>query len=248
MKTMPELTDLRLRASRVELPDSRHLHGLACAFFEGAEDPHHGPKPFAASARVPESDRAGGRLLVRFGWLRDDPPQTAPSSIGEVQLGNRRYVIEHVHTHKQSFAELSAGPPAISATLTFRSPTYFSSSGADVRVPDPRLIVGSYRRRWNAALPEGSPLMIDEDLWQRLRQSLDLEAFDLRTAAMNSGYNRRVYGFVGSATLRLHAGPPREVRVVFAALLRFATYAGTGAQTTHGFGATDGCVPASDRG
>ena len=38
--------------------------------------------------------------------------------------------------------------------------------------------------------------------------------------------------------MRLESGVPEQVRVAFGALARFAEYCGTGAQVTHGFGAT----------
>jgi CRISPR/Cas system endoribonuclease Cas6 (RAMP superfamily) len=41
-----------------------------------------------------------------------------------------------------------------------------------------------------------------------------------------------------TATLRLETGAPPPVRHAFGALACFAEYCGTGAQVTHGFGAT----------
>jgi CRISPR/Cas system endoribonuclease Cas6 (RAMP superfamily) len=45
-------------------------------------------------------------------------------------------------------------------------------------------------------------------------------------------------GFAGTAALRLPGTAPAAARRVFGTLVRFANYCGTGAQTTHGFGAT----------
>lgn len=248
---MPTVVTLRVRSSGMRLPETRHLHGLACALFERPEDDHSAMKLFSAwpAARAGDSrDSRGSCLRLRFGWLHDEPPPAIPSTGGSVRLGNTRCVVEEVTEQKDSFGALAAGPPALSGTLSFHSPTYFSSNGEDVRSPDPRLIVGSYRRRWNAAVPGSAPWVVDDDLWQRLSRSLCLTTFDLRTAGMESGHDRLGRGFIGTASLRLRPAVSNDLRAVFAALMRFATYSGTGAQTTHGFGATVSRVPADDHG
>jgi CRISPR/Cas system endoribonuclease Cas6 (RAMP superfamily) len=105
-------------------------------------------------------------------------------------------------------------------------------------MPDPRLVVGSWRRRWNASLPEGDALWISDEAWQEAHRLVGLAAFDLRTEARDSGYGRLRAGFAGSVTLRAARGAPAAVRGMLATLARFAEYSGTGAQVTHGFGAT----------
>jgi len=125
-----------------------------------------------------------------------------------------------------------------SITASFRSPTYFSQNGTDVVVPDPRLIAGSWRRRWNSSLPEGDLLVIGDDAWRETLQALRLATFDLRTETRDSGHGRDRTGFTGSATLRLTRDAPAVAGMVLGTLARFAEYCGTGAQTTHGFGAT----------
>ncbi|MCD0448609.1 CRISPR system precrRNA processing endoribonuclease RAMP protein Cas6 [Actinocorallia sp. API 0066] len=54
-----------------------------------------------------------------------------------------------------------------------------------------------------------------------------------------AGYGHPATGFVGSAVLGSRPGTPPRVRAALAALARFAVCSGTGARTTHGFGATD---------
>lgn len=108
----------------------------------------------------------------------------------------------------------------------------------DTVVPDPRLIAGSWRRRWNASLPDGDPLAIGDEEWSATHRLLALAAFDLRTENRDTGHGRERAGFTGTATLRLARGAPEAVRKIFGTLVRFAEYCGTGAQTTHGFGAT----------
>jgi CRISPR-associated endoribonuclease Cas6 len=122
--------------------------------------------------------------------------------------------------------------------VTFRSPTYFSQNGSDVVVPDPRLITGSWRRRWNASLPEGDSLAIDEQTWRGVLRTIRIAEFNLKTERRDSGRGREQAGFTGEATLRVANDAPAMARGVFGTLVRFAEFCGTGAQTTHGFGAT----------
>jgi CRISPR/Cas system endoribonuclease Cas6 (RAMP superfamily) len=135
-------------------------------------------------------------------------------------------------------ARLAAGPLLGNITVTFASPTFFSQNGADSVIPDPRLVAGSWRRRWNMSLPSGDPLAIDDDAWRTTHKALILAGYDLRTQDVDAGHGRERSGFTGVATLRLARNAPPAARAVFGTLARFAGYCGTGAQTTHGFGAT----------
>lgn len=142
-------------------------------------------------------------------------------------------------------ARLAEGQALGSATVTFGSPTYFSQNGTDVTVPDPRLIAGSWRRRWNASLSDGDPLAVDDEAWKQTQRLLRLGAFDLRTVARDTGHGRDRLGFTGTATQWLPRNAPVRARKIFGTLVRFSGYSGTGVQTTHGFGATSLAVPGS---
>jgi CRISPR-associated endoribonuclease Cas6 len=146
-----------------------------------------------------------------------------------------------------SHAELADGPPAAAAELTFWSPVYFSHSGASVVVPQPWLIAGSWRKRWNASLP-GDDLAIGDDHWQEISHLIQLTDFSLRTGSRDTGHGRHQKGFTGNATLRLDREAGDDARCAFGALARFAEFCGTGAQATHGFGATSATVIASGPG
>jgi CRISPR-associated endoribonuclease Cas6 len=117
------------------------------------------------------------------------------------------------------------------------SPAYFSQNGAHVTDADPRLIAGSWRRRWNASLPPGSALTVGPQLWRDIHLALHVTGSGLHIKTGDTGYRPQA-GLVGTATLRLEAGASPEVRRAFGTLARFAAYCGTGAQVTHGFGAT----------
>jgi len=170
--------------------------------------------------------------------LRARLPQTVLAAYGKLRLGHVTCAVTDVAYRPATHLELASGPPLAAIRLTFRSPTYFSQNGTDVVVPEPRLIVGSWRRRWNASLPEGDPLGIDDDAWREIHHALRMTAFDLRTKRMDSGRGHNRAGFTGSATLGLDKNTPLTVHSLFGALARFAEFCGTGAQTTHGFGAT----------
>ena len=135
-------------------------------------------------------------------------------------------------------ARMAARPAVSSVTVTFGSPTYFSQNGVGVVIPDPRRIVGSWRRNWNSSLPDAGPLSIGEDTWREMHPAIHLAEFDLRTESRDSGYGRDRAGFTGSAVLRLGRNAPASARAILGTLARFAEYCGTGAQTTHGFGTT----------
>ena len=237
---MPAVIELRLRANWPLQATTRQLHGLVCAVFEGqhAHD-HAGPeKAFTVWPLIPGSGGPDPDWLLRTAWLRPGLPQTVLASYGKLRVGHVTCTVTDVAYRPTAHAELAAGPPVGSAQLRFLSPTYFAQNGSDVVLPDPRLIVGSWRRRWNASLPEGDPLAISDDAWRELQTAIRLAEFDLRTERRDSGRGRDRAGFTGSITLRLPKDAPQTVRARFGTLARFAEFSGTGAQTTHGFGAT----------
>lgn len=65
-----------------------------------------------------------------------------------------------------SHAALAAGPPVTEVTVELGSPTFFSRGGADLLLPDPRLMADSWQRKWNASLPAGDELLINDDTWR----------------------------------------------------------------------------------
>src|SRR6266508_3563993 len=246
---MPVALTLRLRPSRPWRPDTKQVHGLASALFlKGSADHDAQEKRFAIWPVAADPDDPYVGLVLRCAWLRDALPPSDIERTGRLRLGSVPCDLVSVDRQTASYAELAASRPQDQATLTFWSPTYFSRNGGDVVLPDPRLIVGSHRRRWNHAQDPGSVLLIDDDLWQRLHRALRLSAFDLKTMEMDSGRGHPQTGFVGTVTLRVEPGTPTDVRVTFRTLVRFASYAGTGAQTTHGFGATTSDLDGAGRG
>jgi hypothetical protein len=236
---MPTLIEMRLKATWAVRPDTRQLHGLACALFEGESAGHLGQdKPFTVWPLSPAPGGAPDEWTWRAAWLPDGLPPESALAADHLRVGHVACVVTETTQRRVTHAQLAARPSLESTAVMFGSPTYFSQNGTDVLLPDPRLIVGSWRRRWNASLPDGDPLTVGDDAWQGTHRALQLAAFDLRTERRDSGRGHDRTGFTGSVTLRLSRGAPVAASAVLGKLACFAEYCGTGAQTTHGFGAT----------
>jgi CRISPR-associated endoribonuclease Cas6 len=246
---MPAIIELRLRPDRAVgsfRPATRQLHGLACALFEGVYSADHvgQEKPFSVWPLAPVADG----WLLRAAWLTAGFPQTVLAACGEVRLGPLACTVTDLAIRPASHAELAAGPAATAAEVTLCSPTCFSQNGAHVVVPDPRLIAGSWRRRWNTSLlPEDGDLLISDGQWSEVRNALTLAGYDLHTEPMDTGHGKTRVGFAGTLTLRLDRSAPPGTDRILGSLARFAEFSGTGAQTTHGFGATSVALPISNR-
>ena len=234
---MPTLIKMRLKATWPIRPDTKQLHGLACALFEGAVDGHQGGhKPFAVWPLCPCGPP--GEWVWRAAWLPDSAPPARAVTADVLRVGHVACSAVESSQRRVTHAQLAGGAPLTVAAVTFGSPTYFSQNGADTVIPDPRLIVGSWRRRWNASLSAGDPLAIGDEEWTAAHRLLALASYELRTERRDTGHGRDRPGRPGTATLRLARGAPAAARRMFGMLARFAMYCGTGAQTTHGFGAT----------
>jgi CRISPR-associated endoribonuclease Cas6 len=242
---MPAVIELRLcpdsaLPARFE-PTTRQLHGLACTLFEGTGTDHGNQEK---AWTVWPLRRDGDGWLLRAAWLRPGFPQQVLAGCGQVRLGPIDCKVTDIAFRPITHDELADVPPVDGVRLTLFSPAYFSQSGQYVSDPDVRLIAGSWRRRWNASLPPDSGLFVDAELWRDIHLALHITGDGLQREIRDTGYRapsgtwRQQEGLTGTATLRLESGAPAEVRKAFAALARFAEYCGTGAQVTHGFGAT----------
>lgn len=245
----------------------RHLHGLACAVFEGDQAPvahDDQAKPFVVQPLHVRHDK---RVVWPVRWLRDDLeiPHLASMVAGrpiDGRLGSTAVTLRCAGVDHVPFVELSETPNAVAARLSFLSPTWFSSRGKDLPLPDPWVMVHALARRWNSAAPE--ELHIADDAVKALAGSLMVTAVDIETVRTTDvagvsldelgrpeevllrepedrhRHPRDRTGFVGVVELAIDrdgAGVP-ERRRDFARLLRFGEIAGIGARTTHGCGAT----------
>lgn len=236
---MPTLIEMRLKATWAVQPDARKVHGLACVLFEDPGSEHTGQeKPFSVSPLRTAPGGSPDEWLWRAAWLPDSAAPSRVLAADSVRIGHTGCsVVDSTH-RRVSHAVLASGPPMASATVSFGSPVFFSQNGTDVVVPEPRLIAGSWRRRWNASLPCGDSLAIDDEEWRDAHRVLGLAGFDLCTSSRDAGHGRERVGFIGTVTLRLARSAPYAARKILGTLARFAEFCGTGAQTTHGFGAT----------
>ena len=239
---MPTVILLRLQANWTARPNTRTLHGLASTLFEGAPAPDGAgyaalDKPWAVAPMA--AGETDDEWLWRASWLPDAPAPASALAADTILLGRTSCVVLESTFRRFPHATLAAGPSVSEVTVEFASPTFFRGDDADILLPDPRLIADSWQRKWNASLPPGSELCIDDGAWLEIRRFLSLMDFDLHTVGRDSGYGRPgECGFTGMATLRLARGAPATAWTTLGALSRFAEYCGTGAQTTHGFGAT----------
>jgi CRISPR-associated endoribonuclease Cas6 len=156
----------------------------------------------------------------------------------QIRVGHTSCLVAESTRRRVIHASLASGAATGEATVSFGSPVFFSQNGTDVLLPDPRLIAGSWRRRWNASLPPGDALVIGDNEWKESHLLLGLGEFDLRTSARDAGHGRDRAGFTGTATLRLARTAPLAARQILGTLARFTEFCGTGAQTTHSFGVT----------
>lgn len=226
---MPTLLTLRLAEPETP-PYPVHLHAAACRLLEPPGVDHTAQrKPFTVGAPVAED----GTVTWRLGWLPDlELPAAWPPE--ELRLGGSSCRVIDARTRHQPFAALAASRPVTRGLVRFLTPTYFSRNGRDVPLPDPVLVMRSLAQRWNVFAPTG--LDLDDTQCKALLSAVLLTNTDVHTVRVQVGRDSWQTGFIGDAELALtHTATP-HVGAVFAALLRFATIAGIGAQTTYGFG------------
>lgn len=241
---MPALIDLSLKASWTVRPDTRQLHGLACALFEDDETHHLGPgRPFAVWPLTAASCGSDHDWEWRAAWLPAAHPPAAALAPARLRIGHVTCLVTQGRHRIVSHSQLAAGPAMRAVRVEFRSPAYFAQNGSSTVMPDPRLVTGSWRRRWNSSLPGGDPLSIDDDVWRDTHRALSLAEFELRTERRGTGHDRAQTGMTGFLILRLARNTPAKCANVLGTLARFAEFSGTGAQTTHGFGATLTAAP-----
>lgn len=236
---MPIVIELRLKASWQVRPNARQVHGLACALFEDHDSDHFGhDKPFSVWPATPAPEDSAHDWEWRAAWLPAGLPPATALAPSQLRLGHVACTVTEARHRNVPHAQLATGPSVQAVTVKFCSPTYFSQNSRDVVLPDPRLILGSWRRRWNTSVPDTDALEIDEETWHRTHRAIRLAEFDLKTERSDSGHGTERIGFTGSAILQTDRAAPSSARAILGTLARFAEFCGTGAQTTHGFGAT----------
>ncbi|GGJ78816.1 CRISPR system precrRNA processing endoribonuclease RAMP protein Cas6 [Deinococcus aquiradiocola] len=168
--------------------------------------------------------------LLRDATLPGLPLPLPTSASGEARLAGR-VVGQSI---SQFTYDTLLGGTASEAHLTFLTPTALRSGERTLGEPRPTLIYHGLLRRWNAFAPRP----FGREVWANLTDDLRLRADTTRPVMLDvPGARRR-------ASLRAFTGRT-EVTVArersgeaLAALSRLAPFAGTGAKTMYGLGAT----------
>lgn len=227
---MPALLDLELAVPANTTVYPARLHGAACAMFEGSSTSHTAAhKPFSVGPLI---EAGTGCTQWRVGWLAATEPPPIPQIVA---FGENRCVVRPTQPRHASFAELLSGPALRHVELQFLSPTFFARKGRDLPLPDPVLMMRSLATRWDVHAPP--ELVLPADVLTRLLDSVYLQDVAIESRHAKVSVTMWQTGFIGAAQLGLTRAGNNVTAQVFTALVRFAEFAGVGAQTTHGFGA-----------
>ncbi|WP_017580423.1 CRISPR system precrRNA processing endoribonuclease RAMP protein Cas6 [Nocardiopsis valliformis] len=201
-----------------------HLHALACALLESSSDDHTAQaKPFTASL--------AGRQLT-LSWLNEPTePDLGERIINPVRLGPHTATASLAEQRFEAYARMAAAPPAHKVAVSFLTATYVNQAGNQLPLPVPELLLGGLTRRWETFSPQPLPASAVTEVVE----SAHVSRHSIRTLAAGSGPSQRT-GFVGNAVFGLPTRASRQAQRAFAALWLFASFAGVGAQTTHGLG------------
>lgn len=127
-----------------------------------------------------------------------------------------------------------AAAPEERLTLRFTSPTVFRNKGGDRTAPEPRLVFGSYLRRWRALAGFSFPGV------GQLTDAAAAEAITLADADLTPHTivlrGAQHTAFSGTAAYTISADPPLQRAI--AALAAYAAWCATGARTAYGLGQT----------
>lgn len=190
-------------------------------------------------------DRARQAAVWRLGCLTD----AAAAAFAEALAGKTRLALAKrddalllgapVETCESSYRALAdaiftdARRP-LGCDLRVRTPAAFKRQGAFVNVPERFLLFQNLLARWNAFTDAAR--IEEPDLARHLADACRMTAYALSTQRF-SVEGKAVTGFCGTMRLRFR-GNDMTCRLA-ALLLRFAAFAGVGAKTAMGMGATD---------
>jgi CRISPR-associated endoribonuclease Cas6 len=247
---VPSLTVIRLApVEGAPTPvDPALLHGLLFGWLHGrapalAAAAHDAPvRPFALSPL-----RHGERTATLRVTALDDS-LTAPlrERLAELRgadvplaLGGREWRLlpaEPEDEREETCDQIGdAIDPTAPLEMEFTSPTAFARHRTLYPLPDPALMIASWRRRWNAF----APTPVAEDRVALAEALVTFRRHRLRTETITIE-GRAMIGFVGEVALRL----PDRLRVAedvlrdLGTLARYAEYCGTGVRTAMGMGQT----------
>lgn len=117
--------------------------------------------------------------------------------------------------------------------IEFLSPTSFRRKGRQYLFPEPRLVFGSWLRRWNTL---GAP-PVDEDFLDRIAEDVFVARYELATALIPFD-KYKIAGFRGSITYEASKSFTDDELRTLNTLADFSFFSGTGYKTTMGLGET----------
>jgi CRISPR-associated endoribonuclease Cas6 len=170
-------------------------------------------------------------------WLRtwySDHPET-------INLYNGNFAIAQIAINQPATTYNNlwsdSTNPESRFTLAFQTPTCFRSKNHHLPLPFPANIFHSYLRRWNDFAPEAFP---QEEFLAWIEKVVYITNYDInctKVAVAKQGY---VTGFTGTVefAVDLKASQNSDFERLLSALIKLASYCGTGHKTTFGLGQT----------
>jgi hypothetical protein len=196
----------------------------------------HTAAPLAVHPEGQQASLEVTTLSVAAGARLEKNVEFAAPSLGRVGVR----IVGLTLLARTSYDELAASAtPHRVLRLGFLSPTAFLHGRSVSCFPDPGLVFGSHRARWNRLAP--AHLQLDVDFAEL---GLVVRAFEGRSGTVSlgvrspSGRHRRDFvGFVGNVEYQASRGSERELGR-WQTLAGFAPFCGTGANTAAGMGVT----------
>lgn len=220
-------------------PTAANLHAAVTTVL--ALDGHRNQdQPFAVWPVVGDDQ---GALVLRLGWLSDEPAPPGLLSCPGWRFGPLHTRTRAVTKSEITYAELAATPPSRRILFAVRSPMLFSSNGATVHLPTAWLMWRSLMHRWNQYCPEGlqlDPEAVEGAAHRARVDRFELESRDRVLASSPDGHGgwreRQLRGCVGTLEI---CPADEDDSALLTPLAGFAEVAGVGYMTTHGFGAVN---------
>jgi len=116
----------------------------------------------------------------------------------------------------------------------FVSPTTFRIGDADMPLPIPRLVFGSYLKKWNIYARD---FPLPEDLTEKTDEFVHISYHNIRSESIKDNRSRQT-GFIGDVNFFISAKADALFIKAVNVLSNYAFYAGTGRKTTMGMGQT----------
>ena len=203
---------------------------------------HNGRKPYAVSPLFMQSVENGVPFLrittltadlgERLATFLQEPPRS-------IQLGALIFQVDSIAVHRSSYETLirEATEQVTPLALHFVTAATFRSQQMDMPLPLPPLVFGSLIHAWDMFSPLPLPILLQPFIDTHLA----IAQCELRTRRVTSSGRETRIGFTGSVRYMvrdtLHDPPTmHESRVLIGALVRYAAFAGVGAQTSAGMG------------